>query len=138
TTGIASGIGAVPTLRAELRLPTGLAIVADVSSKHATRFSETSGDLLVGYRRGVWFGDRFGAWLGGEAGAGLVVQTIAAHAAAYSGGAIIPPSAGLLARIAGGVSLGLDGSVPLALLRRDNATAVVALPALWAMVSFDL
>jgi hypothetical protein len=138
TTGIAARIGVVPTVRGELRLANDLVVSVHAGSATLDMgVRETASSARIGYRRGVARGS-IRAWAGLDVGFGVVVQTLPGLPTAYSGTAIASPAIGVDMRVSPRLSLGALGALDVTVLRRDNVTAVVPLPAVWAGVIVGL
>jgi hypothetical protein len=98
-----------------------------------SQYRETSGLLLVGYRFGLGLG-KFELFASPAIGGGGVVQaprgSSALGAAAAEGGVAYD--------FDGRYAIQVEGQVPFELLRRDNATAVVVLPAAWVLLRLTI
>jgi hypothetical protein len=135
--GVAQDLGVVPGARAELRLPQGWSVAIVGDSRTHINYRESSTALLAGYHLGFASGP-FTAWAGLELGAGVVAQTSTVLPDAYSAEGIAAPCGGLGLRVADHAAIGLEASLPLVVLRRDGATAGLALPAAWLGAVVDL
>jgi hypothetical protein len=137
TSGIADGLGVVPTARAELRLPYGLEAAVLGGSRAGMDFRETSTAVAAGYRFGLVRG-RLTLAGGLELGAGLVAQTPMLGSALYSGTGFAAPTAAVSLRISADLAIGLETSVAAEIVKRDRALTVVMLPAAWLGLVVDL
>jgi hypothetical protein len=131
--GIADHLGVVPAVRAELATQAGPSLTLDVASRAGTSFRETSILLLAGYRRGIVRG-AWSAWLGLEIGGGAVMQS-EIHPFAYSGILATGGVAGLTLDVARHVSLGVETTLPVELIKRDGKEALVVLPGAWFAIA---
>jgi hypothetical protein len=137
----------------------GLAGALDLATAGGQGVRETWAILYGGYRLGAVRGP-LSYFVGVEAGAGAVLQDAPAVAfsntlrvgnqtsTSYAVGTVgaggssalaaAAPWMGVSVRLTGPLSLGLEGHVPLALLRRDGATRFELLPAAWATLGWAL
>ncbi|HZJ62528.1 MAG TPA: caspase family protein [Kofleriaceae bacterium] len=127
--GVANHLGVVPRVRIELVLPAGLSLALDASSRAGSRFRESSASMLAGYRRSV-VRDAWSAWAGVEIGGGAVVQS--GPYDGYSG------VSGISLRLAPRLSVAIEATLPVELLKRDGKAALLAVPAGWLGISARL
>ena len=135
--GVATGVGAVPSLVIDARLASGWSLSFAAGSRSVAGFRETSTSLLAGYRRATR-PRAVRAWIGGEAGPGFVAQSPAIGSLAYTAAAMAGPAAGASARITNVVSIEVSARLPLAALERDGKLALVAMPSAWLGVLMNL
>lgn len=128
-TGVASGLGIVPGMRAELVLPSGLSLALDAGSRAGTGFRETSMGVFAGLRRDVWHG-AWSAWGGLEVGGGAVLQS-ELHPFAYSAFLAAAGLAGIACDLAPRISVAAETTLPAELMKRDGHAAVLVVPAAW-------
>jgi hypothetical protein len=119
----------VPAVRAELASPAGPSLAVDVGSRAGASFRETSILVLAGYRRGIVRG-AWSAWLGLEIGGGAVMQS-GIHPFEYSGMLAAGGAAGLTIDVARHLSLGVETTLPVELIKRDGNRALVVVPGAW-------
>jgi len=135
--GVADGLGPMPAVRAEVWLPWHLTVALTADTREAATFRESSTAVLVGTRASIVRGG-VEAWAGVEAGGGLYVQTRTMRTAADSGAVILAPMLGASVTVATRTAIAAELAVPLALLRRDDATTSVFLPAAWLGLRVEL
>ena len=135
--GVATGVGAVPSLVVDGRLASGWSLSLAAGSRSVSGFRETSIALLAGYR--VTTAPRaVRAWAGVEGGPGFVTQSPAMGSLAYTAAAMARPAVGAFAHVTHDVAVELSGRVPVAVLERDGKLAAVPLPALWLGILVNL
>ena len=127
---VASGLGIVPNLRAELASPRGLSFALAAGTRRGDGFRESSTLVFAGYRWGI-ASQPWSAWLGGEIGGGILVQSQLQPAAAYSGAAGVGLLVGGSLALGRGVALALEGTLPGLVVKRDNRITIVPLPSVF-------
>jgi len=128
-TGVAEGLGLVPTVRVELVMPAGLSLALDTGSRAGAGFRETSMAVLAGYRHTIGR-EGWRAWAGLEVGGGAVLQS-EAKATAYSGMFAVAVAAGILRRLSPRLSVAVALELPMEIMKRDRHVALVAVPTGW-------
>ncbi|MDQ3339092.1 MAG: caspase family protein [Myxococcota bacterium] len=134
--GTANELGAIPSLRTELRSSRWFA-GATVSSGRGEMFRETSAIAFGGYRLGIQRG-AFEAWAGLELGGGGIWQTIEGRASNASAAGYIGPTGGALWRIGDRYSLALTSQLQASVMKRDGELALQPGWATWFGVVIDL
>ncbi|HET7499410.1 MAG TPA: caspase family protein, partial [Kofleriaceae bacterium] len=135
-TGVASQLGAVPSLRFALVMPTGLSLALDAGSRAGTGFRETGATVLAGCRyevsRGPW-----STWIGLEAGGGAIWQLRPAGMA-WSGVLSTAGMAGASLDVTPRWAISLEATLPFDVLRRDGQATVLFRPAGWLGIAVRL
>jgi hypothetical protein len=127
--GVASGLGVSFGARIAWRPATsGFAASLDARAGSGDGFRERGATAIAGYQLGLVRGP-WRAWVGLGGGIGVVEQLSASNVA--TGALVAGPWAGASVHVAGPVSLAIEAQLDGALLRRDGATAVIALPGAW-------
>jgi Caspase domain len=135
--GIASQLGALGSLRVSLRTARGPRAALELATGRGPDFRETHADLLAGL--GLTRGrGRLRASAGLEVGGGLMMQAPDGRASRWSGAGVAAVVGGGALRLDGRLWLALEGWAPLVLVRRDDRTTAVFLPAAWLGVIVDL
>jgi hypothetical protein len=134
--GVARHLGAVPGVRFDLVLRSGLSFALDARSDTGPGFRETSIAAFAGLRgvrsRGAW-----SAWAGAEVGGGVVLQS-KLHPMAYSNMAGAAGVAGLSFSVTRTIAVAVQAALPVELLKRDREVAIVIAPAGWLGLSVRL
>ena len=135
-TGVARHLGAVPGVRFELVLPSGLSFALDARSDSGPGFRETSIGAFTGLRgvrsRGAW-----SAWAGAEVGGGVVLQS-KLHPMAYSNMVGAAGVAGLSFRVTRTIAVAVETTLPVEWMKRDGEIELVIAPAGWLGLSMRL
>lgn len=126
--GVASRLGVVPRIRVELVLPVGLSLALDAYSRAGSGFRESSARVLAGYRRSL-VRDAWSAWAGVEIGGGAVMQS-----GRYDGSSSVLAAGGVFGislRMAPRLSVAVEATLPMELMKRDGKAALFSAPAGW-------
>jgi len=109
-------------------LPAGLSLSIDAYSRAGSGVRESSARVLAGYRRSS-VRDAWSAWAGVEVGGGAVMQS-----GRYEGSSGVLSAGGIFGvslRLARRLSVAVEATLPMELMRRDGKAALVAAPAGW-------
>jgi uncharacterized caspase-like protein len=130
--GIADDVAALPSLRLTIggAAASGARLLLRVGTARGDGFRESAALAAAGARWGTDRG-RLRAWVGLDLGGGAIAQDIDTTRRRWTGAVIGGPAAGLALRVTDRVSLGLDGELTLAVLRRNGGAAAAWLPAGW-------
>lgn len=135
-TGVAQNLGDLISGRIELVAPAAWSLSVDVGSRNTTTFRETTTRVLAGYRLGMT-ADAWSLWIGLELGGGLIVQS-RLHPANYSGVVAAGGLAGGALHLTPRLAAVLEVALSAEMLKRDGATALLAVPAGWLGILVQL
>jgi len=133
--GVAGHLGVVPRFRVALVWPAGLSLALHAYARTVAGVHESSASVLAGHRRSLARGG-WSAWAGVEIGGGAVMQS--GRYEGYSGLITAGGVLGVSLRVAPRVSVAVEATLPVELMRRDGATALLAAPAGWLGIHVQL
>ena len=135
--GLDRAMGPLPSARMSFYLPDGFTLSAIGAAKQLGAERASSTAVLVGYRRAVERG-RLAAWAGLEAGGGIAMSGPTTGAMTDAPMALVVPHVGASVQASRQVALGIELSLPEALVHQGGAFTLQALPAAWLGALFDL
>lgn len=135
--GLDREMGPLPSARMSFYLPDGFTLSAIGAAKQLGAERASSTAVLVGYRRAVERG-RLAAWAGLEAGGGVAMSGPTTGVMTDAPMALVVPHLGASVQASRQVALGIELSLPEALVHQGGAFTLQALPAAWLGALFDL